>query len=287
MKFAKSLWTRPAGHLLAAVAMLVAASSASAASTWNTTSSCATQSGSTLAANLGNSLSCGASGGADLSVSGFSTTNGATSTTGTSLQTAAVYNWGGTAGLGVVNKYEDPSATGPHAIDNQYGTDMLLLSFSQAVDLTSIGLGWTGSDKDFSILAWTGTGAPTLTGKTVTGTASTSTLLSSGWTLVSNYGNSSTANVTTDLYSSYWLVSAYNTSFGTTSADGSAPTASTTSNYDAFKVLTVAANTCTGTLVGNTCKPKTNIPEPGSLALLGAAMIGLIGTTRRRNAKQV
>lgn len=256
--------------VVASCALLVLGSPVFAASSWsNLGSNCGTTGGSGVP--FGNVLSCGTQSGVTLAADAFSTSNGATSTTGTTFAAAALYNWGSSYGLGVVNRYENPSATGPHASDNQYGTDAVRLSFSSAVTLTSVGVGWVGGDSDLSLLAWTGTGAPgDIAGTTLTGTAGTSSLLN-GWTVVGNYANTGSlpgklATVSSSIYSSYWLVSAYNSAFGA----GAGLDAST---KDYFKLLAVA---------GNTQPPSNQTPEPGSLVLLGVGLLSMVASRHRR-----
>ena len=117
--------------------LLISGASSFAASTWSSTNLGTACTKTTNASNQtvlqasGNTLNCGTQSDVNLTTNGFSTNNGATSTTGTTFATAAVYNWG-SAGLGVVNGGENYSATGPHAIDNRYGSVCLILKFSSS-----------------------------------------------------------------------------------------------------------------------------------------------------------
>lgn len=261
------------GKALLGCAALALATPALADSTWsNFGSGCSATASSGVAA--GNTLNCGTQTGVSLSANAYSTSNGASSSTGTTFAAASLYNWGSGAGLGAVNVNENSSTTGPHAVDNVYGTDAVRLSFSQAVTLKSLTIGWTGStspynDSDLSILAWTGTGTPgVVTGKTLGGAGNT---LLSGWTLVGNYadvGNLSakTTAVSSTLYSSYWLVSAYNTAFGAGT--------NLSAGNDAFKLMGVSAKV----------KPSGSVPEPSSIAIIGAGLLGLFAFARRKQA---
>ena len=73
--------------------------------------------------------------------------------------------------------------------------------------------------------------------------------------------------------SSWWLITAYNTNFGTGT--------NLTQGDDYFKLLAVAGTACTGTVTQ--CGPK-RVPEPGSLALASLAIFGVIYTRRQRKA---
>ena len=158
-----------------------------------------------------------------------------------------------------------------HAVDNNERYEMLLLSFSSKVKLTKITTSYGSPDSDMTVLAYTGTGAPTLTGLTWS-------TLGSGWAVIGNYGTSAlttggtTLALNTTQSSTYWLIGAYNPLAGGT-------TNGLTLGDDSIKFLSVDA--CVPGAPGCTTTT-TQVPEPGSLALFGLAAIGMAALRRRQ-----
>lgn len=213
------------------------------------------------------------------------TGNWSTNTSGAPSAALAFYSGGG-LGMG-----SDGTSAPNHAIDNNGTyTEGVLLSFSSSTILTGIDLGWLSGDADISVFRYVGTVAPALNG---TG-ASLASMNSAGWQLVGNYANLTQDNTTPYNYnlingatnaaaptagagslgSSWWLVTAYNTAYG--SGTG------LTQGDDFFKLLAVAGSACSGVSAqcGNTTTQK--VPEPGSLALASLALCGVIYSRRRK-----
>ncbi len=185
----------------------------------------------------------------------------------TALSTSRVNVW---SGLAVQAGNESYGGAPEHATDANGRKESLLFSFSRAVALTQITMGWIGgynnADADFSLLRYTG-GSSTVTGQ------SYNSLVSSGsWELVGNSlynggyvdGSGSTANVNSaGKTSSLWLVAALNSAYWSNS------------NYignDFFKLQSINA-TYTA--------PSSGVPEPSTLALMSLSFAAF-GFTRRK-----
>lgn len=292
--------------LLTATALLGFGTAAMADTTWyfndnNASSQIDTQgdaspSCAAYSATKGNNVTCtptivGKGPNTNVNATAYATTGGANASSNL-LATAQVTQWGG--GFGVKNDVQsnvgggadENEANSPnHAMDNFYDTDLLSLNFNgSAVVLNNIGVGWTNNgDADVSVLAWTGGGTPTPATNILGKTLNTAGLLApgSGWTLVGHYDLSSSNNINSSgISSSWWLISAYNASYG----DGTAGTrsadtlltgnAALTGGNDYVKVLSVAG------------KSPSLTPEPGSMALFGAALLGFVATRRRKQVQQ-
>lgn len=208
----------------------------------------------------------------------------------------------GSAGFGASSRSEGYPATADspdHSFDSVLpgGTDMVLLKFDKAVILSQFGMGWVTGDSDVSILRWTGDTGPTAADSAPVPAVGekdnlSGTVGASGWKLVGHYGDVGTTTRSTGATeaSSWWLISTYSSSlfgsatctqFGSTSSDCDA-------GDDSFKInfLKTANYTCPNggtTTSGGNCSSGdgTPAPEPGSLALAGCALAGLLGTRRR------
>ena len=222
--------------------------------------------------------------GVTATATGWANTVGAANT---ALESAFL-TYNGASGLGVKNNDCGTSpCTGSgdtnegiapeHAIDNDQRKDSILFSFAgDKVNLNTTNFGWVSQDAgyqdaDYSVYAYTGLGVGSLNGLNYTDPA----LATAGWTLVGHYeGGSATGSktITGNIFSSYWLIGATN---GTNDA-----------KKDAFKLLSVAGGTCTGTPGGRGCGGgSTSVPEPGTLIMVGMGLLGLTRATRRRPAR--
>jgi hypothetical protein len=212
---------------------------------------------------------------------GWSNTNNATastantlgstsisSTTSYKLEDAYLYVYDG--GIGVKNRdassstssYGDNSENNSpeHSVDNNQRYDSVLFSFSEAIDLNSVSIGWWNNDSDISVLRYDGAGvASDIAGKTY------AQLLTSGWNLVSQNAASTASNKVLDgsTASSYWLIGAANPLLGTVMD----------SKRDYVKILALA---------GTVKVPPSGVPEPGTLLLMGAGLFGLSRFNARR-----
>lgn len=211
------------------------------------------------------------------------------------LESAYLYRGTGWQGLGVYNRDKDNGTDSQegsdpeHSIDNNERTDAVLMDFGgKDIRLDTVDIGWSAYDSDFFVLAYQGAGTPTLSG--------TSYKELSGWTLIGNYSNQGARNVDlaaasgsvinpdrANIYSSFWLIGAGGFEAGTGIVFDTAKKCSynscwTVKSYDYLKLAGVGGTIKDGG--GN----QEQVPEPGSLALLGLAFLGLVGTRKFKPA---
>jgi MYXO-CTERM domain-containing protein len=252
-----------------------ASASAMAAGTWNfsTCNGTASNQQATNSGNFGNTWVCSATAGTGTITA--TAWGGIDAAGSTGFQTAYLSPQGA-SGFGTASKYEGLNPPSPdHAVDNQPANstpDLVLLKFNTAVILDKIAIGWSQSDADITVMAYTGALAPAsfLQGKNASNL--TTGGAGAGWALIQNAGDADPATAggtspysvnAAGISSSYWLISAYSSSYGGGSLD---------STLDYVKLLSVATRDAAQT---------TSVPEPGSLALAAAALLGAVRVRRR------
>lgn len=205
-------------------------------------------------------------------VSGWSNTG-----SGSRIRSATSIDYSG--GMGVRNSTEGTYSPN-HAMDNSGTVDSILFSWDQAITLSQVTIGWAAYDADITVLAYTGTGTPTLTNLTY------NNLTSNGWTLIghidgpNSYPNNSSGSNTdsvlnvanTNIESQYWLIAAYTTLVG-----GTPLTKPNQSDYVKIAGLTGKWNQPEPPSTGD-----QSVPEPASLLLVGLGLFLM-----QRNQRQL
>lgn len=253
---------------------LVCAQVSAGTQTWNFSNSSVTGSGYNNSINM-------VVDGISMTVTGWSDTLGRSDRNdplSETIERAKLVHWQG-YGLGVENRDGD-SGTPNHSIDSYDGSwgddiDMVLLSFSKAVSLKGLSIGWAYEDyygnyqaqADITTVAYTGNNAPNFDGRTWGQVAA-----DSAWTFVDNLIDASANQYHTvdnkgNILSNYWLVGAYNPVFSNTNYS---------SDNDGFKLtgLTTEFNT-------TTTPPPTDVPEP-SMFVLMLILLGLMYRSKQQ-----
>lgn len=249
------------GLAIVTTAAMVTMPALAGVQTWNFNSGSQTFSG---GANNGNSLVMTSVDGIQLTITGWSDT---TDVTGDDTVETAKLIWAATNSIGVQN--QDETTSDPHhSVDSVRSNgdtdgdfDMLLLEFSTAVNLTGIDLSWAvggnaANTADMSLLAYTGAGSSTLSGKTWASVLGAS---GSAYDSAGNYSNVGLSYYTvnpTNITSTKWLVGVYNPVFG---SGGDA-------SDDGIKLAS---------LTTSDAPPDRDVPVPGTVVLLLAGLAAL------------
>lgn len=205
------------------------------------------------------------------------------------IKSANLRKYGG--GLGIINQDEQNlgygdihrnnhlnDLAGQHAIDNiqnragygyhgdpDYDHEMVLLTFSESINITEISKGWYHNDADFSTLAYTGSNFSSIEDQTWGSLVATG-----GWDTVDNGAlRQSGVLHSAGVFSKYWLVGAYNSIFGGHHSDYN----------DAFKFSGLHTIKQPDDTTDNT----TNVSAPATFGMLGF----LIATLFLRNRRKV
>lgn len=255
----------------ALLTVLFASAPASATITWQFSGSNCAHAPAGSGITPGNIRTCNGSTGPTVQASAWANTVGSTNT---SIESAYLGLYSG--GLGVTNRdgatgADDYEGVSPeHAVDNEDRYDSVLFTFDSAIDLSHVTLGYMSGDSDVTVLAYTGSGTPALTGKSYA-----SLTASYGWSLIGHYLNLGTnaphAINAGNITSSYWLIGAYNPLVGGNQ--------SFSSYNDSVKLLALKGDT------PPLPPPQQGVPEPGTLLLAGAGLIGLLQAQRGKRSK--
>ena len=275
------------------LASLVATNSFAGTQTWDFTNSVVDGIDTRLdGAYMGNSFSMEVDG-ISLTVTGWADSNGASNTSNPHSETveeARLVYYGQT--LGIINQDEagiGDHGTPNHSIDNydteSWGDDyeMVLLSFSEAVSLDEIGIGWARenygtnsqqSNADITTVAYTGSdtdlqsdaSGDSWTDRNLLGNSWTQIAADAAWTFVDDISNADdyqyhAIDNPNELVSNFWLVGAYNPVFSGTSWSD---------NNDGFKLSGIKSSAEAQTT------PPTEVPEPSSIILFLSVAMGIL-----------